>query len=459
MRRFRFSLRTLVCFALLCGSGVALWRNSASWVVERRLAINLPSRSAFFRFSSDGKRIAGTDRSDNVRVMECDTGHLISEMNVKLVPLMFVQDMCFSLDSKFLVTTQTTHNRIWDVASGRSMVELENLNSQTPDSLQFTADGKRVVSSNSFQAWDASSGELLMNFGYYYNNSKNDPELASAEFNQKMIERDTKWIQAKTLDEFSRTIHEDDPVKEDVDSLFTLDSYLDSRGRLLTHFDRLPNCQIWSLETGLKLSDFETPAGPLDVAFSPDGGRIALWSDTKMEASIRDARMGSRICTIRAPDAVKNSIEQKFSEHGNLLGMYMGHSLVSVCNANNGELRFSVKIDDIQIDRIAFSKDEERVFVSTKDGLKVVDARDGRTLDWFRMSDSDETEQVSTSVLSPDGETLATDGPDGCILLWRRNRPEWWWGLAWLPEFWVTLVCAAAVIWSVRREFRGARSA
>jgi hypothetical protein len=35
-----------------------------------------------------------------------------------------------------------------------------------------------------------------------------------------------------------------------------------------------------------------------------------------------------------------------------------------------------------------------------------------------------------------------------------RKRPEYWWGLAWLPEFWLTLLFAGALAWNVWRDRR-----
>jgi hypothetical protein len=34
------------------------------------------------------------------------------------------------------------------------------------------------------------------------------------------------------------------------------------------------------------------------------------------------------------------------------------------------------------------------------------------------------------------------------------RRPEPWWGIAWLPEFWLTALFAAALAWSVWRDRR-----
>jgi hypothetical protein len=40
----------------------------------------------------------------------------------------------------------------------------------------------------------------------------------------------------------------------------------------------------------------------------------------------------------------------------------------------------------------------------------------------------------------------------GEFFRWHRRRPEYWWGLAWLPEFWLALIFGGAFAWSVRRD-------
>lgn len=38
------------------------------------------------------------------------------------------------------------------------------------------------------------------------------------------------------------------------------------------------------------------------------------------------------------------------------------------------------------------------------------------------------------------------------VLIWRNQRPEPWWGLAWLPEAWATLFCLAGALVSLSRD-------
>jgi hypothetical protein len=38
------------------------------------------------------------------------------------------------------------------------------------------------------------------------------------------------------------------------------------------------------------------------------------------------------------------------------------------------------------------------------------------------------------------------------LIIWHCRRS--WWGIAWLPEFWLTVVFGIALGWSLLRDFR-----
>ena len=54
---------------------------------------------------------------------------------------------------------------------------------------------------------------------------------------------------------------------------------------------------------------------------------------------------------------------------------------------------------------------------------------------------------------SKDGDHLLLGHPLG-VAVWSRRRPEYWWGLAWLPEFWLTVALGCVFVWSVWRDRR-----
>jgi hypothetical protein len=64
-------------------------------------------------------------------------------------------------------------------------------------------------------------------------------------------------------------------------------------------------------------------------------------------------------------------------------------------------------------------------------------------------------------VFSSDGNHLACRGR-GWSKVWQRRRPEQWWGIAWLWEFWLTVAFGGFLVWNIvrdRRYFRRLREA
>ncbi len=54
--------------------------------------------------------------------------------------------------------------------------------------------------------------------------------------------------------------------------------------------------------------------------------------------------------------------------------------------------------------------------------------------------------------ISPDHAVAALYGIEKDVLVFQRRRPEWLWGVAWMPEFWVTLIFVIALPRSLRRD-------
>ena len=59
--------------------------------------------------------------------------------------------------------------------------------------------------------------------------------------------------------------------------------------------------------------------------------------------------------------------------------------------------------------------------------------------------------------VSSDGEQMLLTAMEGSLFLYRRRRPEWWWGVFWLKEFWLTAAFAGLFVWSVVRDRRALR--
>jgi len=97
------------------------------------------------------------------------------------------------------------------------------------------------------------------------------------------------------------------------------------------------------------------------------------------------------------------------------------------------------------------SADGRRLLVSHNGHLRLLDARSLKCLfefvepfDSFQWESLDGGERLFLSAV------LERDG----ISIWRRRRPEWWWGVFWLWEFWLTVAFAGLFVWSVVRDRR-----
>jgi hypothetical protein len=60
--------------------------------------------------------------------------------------------------------------------------------------------------------------------------------------------------------------------------------------------------------------------------------------------------------------------------------------------------------------------------------------------------------KVPYADLARGGKRIAVVSLDGVAQLWRLSRPDAWWGVAWLPEFWLTALLSCAFAWSLWRD-------
>lgn len=61
---------------------------------------------------------------------------------------------------------------------------------------------------------------------------------------------------------------------------------------------------------------------------------------------------------------------------------------------------------------------------------------------------------VGRVTLSADRRWLMNVGSKGTVRIWKNRHPPQWWGRAVLPEFWLTLLFSAALLWSIVRDRR-----
>ena len=254
------------------------------------------------------------------------------------------------------------------------------------------------------------------------------------------------------------------------------------------------------------------------VNFSPDGelASVSILNGQNEElpvAMLLNLRSGKILRRIhfdneyRPPSAVWRKDEFRFtkqefadlsqdgerfiSSSGRMLGNPM------ICDAHNDNVIAECELN-VNAMKSMFFPDGERVATFESDMAVIWDARTGRELaktgewkwisvwndfsDYFRFFDDrnianpfDMSSGSQIGQISKDGERLliadvtyepvelpslgrrqflAPGDAIQSLKVWRRRRPEWWWGYAWLPEFWVCAAFACAFGWSALRDIR-----
>lgn len=203
--------------------------------------------------------------------------------------------------------------------------------------------------------------------------------------------------------------------------------------------------QVWRVRDGAEQARLGTSGkiGEL-VRFSPDGTRLLCARGAFRMWDLRDGRE-------LFSDPALDPWHLAFSEDGARLLIdrpLPASPGVGVVDAWSGRLIAEHKVP-LRVTEMRFIPGSSMAILTSNsckaDGsIRVLDTRTGA----FPVTKR-HTAMLTNVAVSPDGRRVLFCGynPEGKgSTLWYRRRPEPWWGVAWLPEFWVALVSAAALL-------------
>ena len=201
-------------------------------------------------------------------------------------------------------------------------------------------------------------------------------------------------------------------LREDISSERRVSFSSDGRRLLSVHASEEDACFVWDIATGRQVAALGRGSGQWGHTFLPRPGLMLAWQG--------DFSVGSswRVCVVRESD---------------------GSIVLNLTDCRSSPERVYPSPDGR---RIAAPLDEY-------DGLGLWSLETGECLAELLPRD----ELVTGVSFSADGRSLAV-GSDYRALLYRRRRPEWWWGVFWLWEFWLTAALATAFVWSLVADRR-----
>jgi WD40 repeat protein len=166
--------------------------------------------------------------------------------------------------------------------------------------------------------------------------------------------------------------------------------------------------------------------GVTNLAFSPDGGRLAIATDQPPAAVTGDDAMaqlwdlstGRQIFTVKQPVRVWGLA---FSSDGKRLATAGFGGVVKVRDAATGKELLDLSGHTSTVKNVAFSPDDQYIATASGDGTaKVWDANTGKEL----LNLTGHTGRITDVSFSPDSTRLATSGQDGTVRVYLLKIEE-----------------------------------
>lgn len=430
-RRLRFSLQTLMLGVLFFGSAGLLWKHWEAW----RVALKLPEHQAPIKsaqFSPDGTRVLTiTDFDRKYDEAQSRKGAADNQVSV------------------------------FDSATGERLF-VKNGSSPTMDFLPATAwfspGGKWVMAGIDYtrmnrrwdpwiKAWRVDNGEELR------------IPIGTDHLSLLAASPDDRWIVLEK--QSGLTLRAFDTVELRSSTLSTKLELMDAGqfspdGKLFAAVAQVAegnNLVMWHVgtwERGLELNLPPNKLGFWRPKFSRDGKYVLV-----SESSVRNHRDSAVI------DIGKREVIHVAGDLKECIGdcFVRDRCIATITNSGIQIVRLGSQIPILEIalpyyweiNRWALSPDSTVLIAEFESGAnsgpKVWSTTTGAPIElqtsylqWLRPTQ-----------FSPDGKRMLYVSGNGIVIL-AKHRPEEWWGMAWLPEFWGATILFILTVLSVRKD-------
>jgi hypothetical protein len=295
--------------------------------------------------------------------------------------------------------------RIWDVLSGKPSFEMRE-HEEEASSVAFSPSGRRLVSASwdgTARVWDVATGRSLLRL-----------EVV--------------------------------PGGELPASLTRSACYSPDERRIATASNGVV---IWDAGAGERLLSLHSlDGGHTSVCFAHKGSRLAVAGAGG--ATIWDAETAEPLQRLEGHTATICSIA--WSPDDSLVATGSTDRTARIWRSDSGECLRVLRGHSAQINGVAFSGDGRRLLTGSLDRTaRLWDVWTGESI---AAVSGKALGQVTAVAFSPNGTHFATADCDGCLRIYRRLRPEWWWGIFCMLEFWFSAVFAVALVWSLLADRR-----
>jgi WD40 repeat protein len=266
----------------------------------------------------------------------------------------------FSPDGRYVVTTSDETPKIWEVETGKLLVDLNGHTSIVPRA-SFSPDGRYVVTASydrTAKIWEARTGKLLVNL------KGHTDAVWGAEFSP-----DGKYVATASLDKTAKiretaTGRVVGNLKGHTDAVWTATFSPDGRYVVTASSDK--TAKIWETSTGKLLVNLTGSTAGIDAAgFSPDRTRIVTVSFNQPAMSW-EANTGK--CLGAVPMAeTRYAIPWMLTSDGKYLAVGAGQKSAKIIETSTAKTEWNLTQHRDKIQGIAFSPDGRYVVTASSD--------------------------------------------------------------------------------------------
>ena len=325
-----------------------------------------------------------------------------------------IRAVAFNPEGSRIVTGSDDRTaKVWDAHSGKELLSLEGQTGEGVDSVAFSPDGSRIITTGTWgsnaKVWDALSGAELLSldgrYGYIFT-AAFSPDgarilIVSGDGNVNI------W-DAKTGDELLS-------LNGDTSFFKSAAFSPDSSSIITANSDK--TAKVWDAETGDELLSLDGHTSAIiSAAFSPDGKRIITTSWDNI-TKIWNVRNGKEVFFLDGhTDRVRPAI---FNPDGTRILTASDDGTAKVWGAETGDELLSLDGHKGGVNSAIFSPDGSRIVTASGNDttVKVWDAESGDEL----LSLDGHKGGVNSAVFSPDSSRIVTISDDRTARIWENQ--------------------------------------
>ena len=470
--RPKFSLLTLLLLSCAAGAGMGVYLNSAPWVVERSFQV---AKDYYFSNEDlvlDHRHVIFQTAENESQYIDLACPNDAPIIIPKLpVYVHFTPDGQWVLVDKNEIISDRTRQTNIELREAKSFGLRHQLSVPRHFSSKafFTSADSAYLLHNEFKltVWNLNSGELLVDLAGI-GGRPCYPEVSFLREKQRVESTYTPRAEvAKTLPEYYQDLSGKVPLPKSVSkepnqswqSMFGVDHTCivsEDGTRAATQPWSRNRAQVWDLTTLKKICDVNLPLDFELGTFTTQNTKLVI---NRAGRSLEFQLPASAAQAVPAPPAGRRPTY--------LLNEYLptGKEGDVLRDLNDkGALKIAAPIElipspgwapstaseeSVRLDINPFDFDNGLEIEGSENALMnvIVDKYSGKALFDFCAEDGELSRRVK--YISKTYQRVITLTDHNSLQIWRRVRPEWWWGYFYLPETWLCIVFSLATLVSL----------